>query len=74
MTLAMKSAAVVHVTNAIAVTFGDYQKVTGAVVGLRAVTNAVATKITIATNVVTVTPVSTLGAVAGYYDVIADCI
>jgi hypothetical protein len=71
MVLVLKSAAT-NTTSAVTVTFGNYQKVTGASVGLRAVTTAVATKLTIATNVVTVTPAADPG--AGYYDVVADCI
>ena len=57
----------------VAITFGEYEKVLGAVVGLRAPDNTVALKVEIATNVVTVTPASTVGA-AGVYDVVADCI
>lgn len=72
MTLTMVSAAI-NADSAVTVTFGDYEKVTGAVVGLRSnIATAVATKISIATNVVTVTPAATAG--TGFYDVIADCI
>jgi primosomal protein N' len=59
----------------VAVTFGEYEKVVGAVAGLNHTTNKVALKVTIATNIVTVTPASTVGTDAdGVYDVIADCI
>lgn len=71
MTLSLKSAAT-NGASAVTVTFGNYQKVVGAVVCVRAVTTAVATKFTIATNVVTVTPAADPG--AGFYDVVADCI
>lgn len=71
-TLVMKSETTDSGTE-VAITFGEYEKVVGAVASIRATGNIVALKVTIGTNIVTVWPASTVGS-AGKYDVVADCI
>lgn len=72
MTLSMKSKAT-NTATGVAITFGNFQKVVGAVATVRA-GNAVAVVVTISTNIVTVTPAADAGGTTGFYDVVADCI
>ena len=72
MVLTMVSKAIDGV-NAVAITLGEYEKVLGAhATPAGASANAVALKVEIATNVVTVTPVGDAG--TGTYYALADCI